>query len=351
MRQEAEGPLRAAVIGVGAFGRHHARIFDEMPGDAVRLVGLVDIDERGPRPLADKLGVPLVRRVEELPERIDVASVAVPTTEHRRIAEPLLRRGVHCLVEKPIAGSSADARALVAAAEGAGACLQVGLVERFNPVTAALDRLGEPPVYVEVHRLAPFHGRASDVGVVMDLMIHDLDILNHLVGEEASDVRAVGVSVTGGHEDVANARITFPSGCVANVTASRVSEQRMRRIRVFTRAGYLSLDYDGREARLVRPRIPRWTARIADLAAQPPDLGDMRTSGRRPPFEEHLRTERLPIAEAEPLRSEIEALVHTVRGAHRPGVPGADGLRALALAERILADLHRRGGDAHLQGT
>jgi predicted dehydrogenase len=306
----------------------------------------VDIDRDGPRPLADSLGVPLVTTLDDLPEAIDIASIAVPTTAHRSIAEPLLRRGVHCLVEKPIAGSSADARALVAAAADTGACLQVGLVERFNPVMAALDRLGDPPVYVEVHRLAPFPGRALDVGVVMDLMIHDLDILNHLVGEEASAVSAVGVSVTGRHEDIANARITFASGCVANVTASRVSDQRMRRIRIFTRAGYLSLDYDSREARLVRPRprMPRWSARIADLAAQQPELGDVRTSGRRPAFEQHLRTERLPIDDAEPLRAEIEALVHTVRGAGRPGVPGVDGLRALALAERILVDLRARGG-------
>ncbi len=340
MRQA--GPLRAAVVGVGAFGRHHARIYKEMPADDVRLVGLVDIDPVGPRGVADEHGVPLVSSVADLAEPVDVVSVAVPTTAHRSVAEPLLRRGVHCLVEKPIAGSTRDARALVAAAEEAGACLQVGLVERFNPVTAALDRLGDPPVYVEVHRLAPFHGRASDVGVVMDLMIHDLDILNHLVGEDAQEVSAVGVSVTGGHEDVANARVTFPSGCVANITASRVSETRMRRFRVFTRSGYLSLDYDSREARLVRPsRLPRWSDRIALLAAQEPDLGDVRTSGRCAPFEHSLRTERLPIADAEPLRSEIEALVHTVRGADHPGVPGADGLRALDLAERILADLRR----------
>jgi predicted dehydrogenase len=334
--------LRAAVIGVGAFGRHHARIFHEMGGEDVRLVGLVDLDVEGPRPIADSLGVPLVSSVDELPGGVDVVSVAVPTTAHRRVAEPLLRRGVHCLVEKPIAGSTADAQALVNAAESAQACLQVGLVERFNPVTAALDRLGDAPIYVEVHRLAPFPARALDVGVVMDLMIHDLDILNHLVGEEAQDVRAVGVCISGEHEDVVNARVTFPSGCVANLTASRVSDQRMRRIRIFTRSGYLSLDYDGREARIVRPRrrkIAGWGEQIADLAARPALLDDTRTSGRRPAFEELLRTERLRIDDAEPLRAEIESLVDAVRHGRRPSVCGVDGLRALGLAERILASI------------
>jgi predicted dehydrogenase len=342
--------LRAAVIGVGSFGRHHARIFDEMPERDVRLVGLVDIDLLGPRSVAEALRVPLVDRLEGLSEDVDLVSVAVPTTAHRAVAEPLLRRGVHCLVEKPIAGSTADARALVAAADGSGACLQVGLVERFNPVTEALDRLGDKPVYVEVHRLAPFPARALDVGVVMDLMIHDLDIVNHLVGEEAGDVRAVGVSVGGRHEDVANARMTFPSGCVANVTASRVSDQRMRRIRIFTRRGYLSLDYDRREARIVRPRrrIPRWDAQVADLARRPAELDDGRTSGRRPAFEELLRTERLPIRDGEPLRAEIESLVRAVRLGQRPSVGGADGLRALDLAERILADLRRSAASGSL---
>lgn len=345
MRRTRAASLRAAVVGVGSFGRHHARIYGQMADRGVRLVGLVDTDPQSPRALADRLGVPLVPSVSRLPEDIDIASIAVPTTSHRAVAEPLLRRGVHCLVEKPLAGCTADAQALVAAAEAGGACLQVGLVERFNPVMAALDRLGEPPVYVEIHRLAPFRARANDVGVVMDLMIHDLDILNHLVGEDASEVSAVGVALSGPHEDVANARLTYPSGCVANVTASRVSDQRMRRIRIFARRGYLSLDYDRREARIVRPTRPirAWDARIADLAARPADLDDTRTSGRRPAFEERLRTERLPIAEGEPLRAEIEALVDCIAQGAYPAVDGGAGLRALTLAERILRDVHGPG--------
>ena len=332
-------PLRAAVVGAGAFGRHHARIYREMQGEGVRLVGVVDTDPGAPRALAATLGVPWARTVEQLPEPVDLVSVAVPTSRHREVAQPLLARGVHCLVEKPIAGSTADAQALVETAARSGAVLQVGLVERFNPVLAAADRLGEPPVYIEIHRLAPYAGRARDVGVVMDLMIHDLDIVNHLVGEEADQVESVGISLRGPYEDIANARITFPSGCVANVTASRVAQRRLRCIRMFGRGGYLSLDCDTHEARLVRPDLGSWEADVRGLAGRAPDLDDGRTSGARAPFEEGLAAERLPVFEAEPLREEIAALVATIRGQGRAHASGVEGLRALRLAERILAGL------------
>lgn len=344
--------LRAAVVGVGAFGRHHARIYGEMADQGVRLVGLVDIDPAGPGEVARRLGVPLVPAVGDLPEPVDLVSVAVPTTVHRRIAEPLLLRGVHCLVEKPIAGSTHDAGALVRAAQHSGACLQVGLVERFNPVLAAVERLGEPPLYIEAHRLAPLSARNLDVGVVLDLMIHDLDILHHLVREEAACVSAVGVTLTGGHEDLASARLTFPSGCVAHVTASRVSQQRTRTLRIFTQSGYLSLDYDRREARIVRPtrQVRRWARRVADLAARPAGWGEGPAGDGPPLGGELLETEWLALREAEPLKAELEAAVRRIRGrGGRSGAPpgaagpvsaeGADGLRALRLAERILADI------------
>lgn len=310
-------PLRAAVIGAGSFGRHHARILHELRSEGVRLVGLVDVDRDGPRDLAERYGVPLVTHVDALPEPVDVVSIAVPTAEHRKVAEPLLERGVHCLVEKPIAGSRVDAEALVAAARKGGAVLEVGLVERFNPVRSALGRLGAPPVFMEIHRLAPFTRRSTDVGVVMDLMIHDLDLVSHLVGEDAERIDAVGVPVFGPHEDLVNARITFPSGCVANLTASRVSLQRMRRFRIFSREGYLSLDYDRQKALLVQP------------PAAPPD--DVSLAA--------LAMEELPIHDAEPLREELVALVRAVREGRGPGVGWEDALRALGLAERILEAL------------
>lgn len=344
--------LRAAVVGVGAFGRHHARVYRELELECargehdanLRLIGLVDIDAEGPRPVAERLQVPLVRSLEELPEPPDIVSVATPTSVHRRVAEPLLRSGVSCLVEKPVAGSTSDARALVGAAEAGGAQMQVGLLERFNPATAALEKLGSPPVYIEVHRLAPFASRAMDVGVVMDMMIHDLDLLNHIVSEEASDIQAVGVSLASEHEDVANARITFPSGCVANVTASRVAQQRMRRVRIFSQHAYLSLDYDRREARIVRRsrREEDWSALFADLAARGADLEPGRVNGAGPDFESMLQTEQVPITDTNPLREEILALVTAIRTGRRPVVGGLEGLRALRLAERILADVKSR---------
>lgn len=351
--------LRAAVVGVGAFGRHHARIYRDLERvskgtDApVRLVGLVDIDRDGPRPLAEQLGVPLVQCIDDLPERPEIVSVATPTSVHRRIAEPLLRSGVNCLVEKPVAGCASDAEALIRAAERGGAQMQVGLVERFNPVSAALDRLGSPPVYIEIHRLAPFGARALDVGVVMDMMIHDLDIVNHVVNEEAVDVQAVGVSLASEHEDVCNARITFPGGCVANVTASRVAQQRMRRIRIFSRNAYLSLDYDRREARIVRRhnQPEDWSALFADLAARGAELEPGRVNGAGPDFESMLQMEGIPVSEGEPLRAEIQALLGAVRTGRRPVVGGMEGLRALRLAERIVSDIRARpvqGTAAHL---
>ncbi|MDJ0974159.1 MAG: Gfo/Idh/MocA family oxidoreductase [Planctomycetota bacterium] len=344
--------LRAAVVGVGTFGRHHARVYRELEQQRglgadeanVRLVGLVDIDLDGPKPVADRLQVPLVGSLDELPEMPDIVSVAVPTSVHRRVAEPLLRSGVSCLVEKPVAGSTSDARALVGAAEAGGAQMQVGLLERFNPVTAAIDKLGSPPQYIEVHRLAPFAGRAMDVGVVMDMMIHDLDLVSHIVNEEPVDVQAVGVSLASDYEDVANVRITFPSGCVANVTASRVAQQRMRRTRIFSHHAYLSLDYDRREARIVRrrQRAEDWSALFAELAARGADLEPGRVNGAGPDFESLLQTERVPISDSEPLREEILALLCAVRTGRRPVVGGMEGLRALRLAERVLADIRGR---------
>ena len=330
--------LRAAVVGVGSFGRHHARIYGELASAGIELVGLVDIDPNGPRALANRLGVPLVPRVADLPGPIDLASVAVPTSVHRSIAEPLLRSGVHCLVEKPVAGNTREARALVDAARSGGARLQVGLVERFNPVLQALDRLGEPPVYIEAHRESPPTLRVTDVGVVLDLMIHDLDIVGHITGAPVVDVQATAVRVLGAHEDIANARLTYANGCVASVTASRVAERRTRTLRVFTRQGFLDLDYDRREAHLVRPVVlegsgpDAWESRIRHLANRRPAVGEVVL----PRFEDVLERERIALVDREPLRAEIEALVEAVRTGHAAAVGGDDALRALGQAERIL---------------
>lgn len=328
-------PLRAAVVGAGAFGRHHARIYTELAELGIRLVGIVDPGSDAPRELAQRFGVPQVAQVDELPEVPDLVSVAVPTTLHRVVAEPLLRRGIHCLIEKPLASCGADAEALVAAAAAGGACLQVGHVERFNPVLAAADRLEQAPVYIEVHRLAPYRARTRDVGVVMDLMIHDLEILNHLVGEEARDVSAVLRTDHGGGEDVAQVRLVWPSGCVAHVTASRVADERVRQLRIFTPASYLRLDLDKPEAHLGdAPAEDGWEAYWRGQAARPAGLTSV--GGELPSAERALALSALPVESAEPLKAELEAFAASVRGGARPLVGGREGWRALALAERIL---------------
>jgi predicted dehydrogenase len=330
------GPLRVAVVGVGGFGRHHARIYGELSaaGEA-RLVGLVDLDPAKGRELAERFRVPLVPRIEDLPEAPQAVTIAVPTVHHVRAAKPLLERGIHCLVEKPIAASSAEARELVEAARRGGAVLQVGHVERFNPVMTAVERLGVKPVFLEVHRLAPYTFRSADVGVVMDLMIHDLDIVLHLVGEEPGSVDAVGVPVIGTKEDIANVRLRFPSGCVANVTASRVSINRMRKIRIFGPDAYVSLDYDKKQALLVRKSPKLTSAELARAAGGGADL----TALAGADFGDLLSTDMLPIDEAEPLKEELRSFLAAAAGRQAPRVGGEQGARALALAERILAEI------------
>jgi len=322
-------------VGAGAFGRHHARIYTELAELGIELVGIVDPGTDAPRELAQRFGVPQVASVDELPEAPDLVSVAVPTTRHRAVAEPLLRRGIHCLIEKPIASCGADAQALVEAAAAGGACLQVGHVERFNPALAPVNDLGETPVYIEVHRLAPYRARTRDVGVVMDLMIHDLEILNHLVGEEAETVVAETRTDHGGGEDVAQVRLEWPSGCVAHVTASRVAAGRLRQLRVFTPGGYLRLDLDGQEAHAGRTlRVEGWEAYWMGQAARP--AAHTALAGDLPAEERQLALTALPLGAAEPLRAELEAFVASVRGGPGPLVGGREGWRALELAERIL---------------
>ncbi len=314
--------LRGAVIGLGAMGKHHARIMASTPG--VRLVATCDADVA--RAAEHAHGGEAVAAVDDLPGDLDVAVIAAPTTAHRAIAEPLLRRGVACLVEKPIASSREDADAMIEAARRGGAVLAVGHAERFNPgVRRVRDRI-ERPLFVESHRLGVFPARSLDVDVVLDLMIHDLDLVLWLAGGEVVDVQAVGVAVLTGRVDIANARVTLSSGCTANLTASRVSAEMTRKFRVFQRDAYISLD------------LPAQSADVVTLA---PGGGPM----------PEIRRERIEPAEGpkpEPLRLEQEAFLACVRGeTPSPGVTGDEGRRALDAALRVLdamADHARRTG-------
>jgi predicted dehydrogenase len=245
--------LRAAVIGVGHLGRHHARILGTLEG--VELVAVVDTDRDRAAAVSSSTGAPALSDFREILDKVDAVSIAVPTELHHDIALPFLQRGVAALVEKPIARSLPEADALVSAARDSGAVLAVGQTERYNPAVAAVLPLVTSPRFIEVHRLGAFPDRSLDIDVVFDLMIHDLDIILALVRSDVQSIEAVGVPVLTSKYDIANARLRFASGCIANVTASRISKERVRKIRFFQPDAYISIDYAAQEVegwRLVR---------------------------------------------------------------------------------------------------
>ena len=307
-------------------GRHHARILSETPG--VTLVAACDADGARAEEHAALRSCAAVTDPADLPADVDVAVIATPTSSHRDVAVPLLRRGVSCLVEKPIAASLADADAMLAAAEEGGAVLSIGHAERCNPgILRVRDRIARP-LFVECHRLGAFPGRSLDVDVVLDLMIHDLDLLLWLTGGEVEDVRAVGVSVLTPRVDIANARLELSTGCTANLTASRVSAEMTRKLRVFQEDAYISVDLPSQSAEIVR----------------------VERGGERP----EIVREKLdaPAAEnrPEPLRIELEAFLAEVRasrGETAPAAPaaiasGLEGRRALSAALRVLEAMERQ---------
>jgi predicted dehydrogenase len=303
-------PLRAAVVGCGHFGRFHAQKYHELP--EVELVAVVDSDPRIACALASELGVEASGEVAALAGRIDAASVVVPTRDHRAVAGELLDLGVHVLVEKPLAGTLDDAAALVELAAARGRILQVGHLERFNAAIMALaDVLGEP-MFVESHRLASFKPRGTDVDVILDLMIHDIDLIQQLVRAPLARVDAVGVPVLSSRDDIVNARLHFESGCVVNVTASRVSLKSERKMRLFQRDAYVSIDFLAREATIAR-----------------------RGAGEMFPGVPDIRVEQRHFEANDALRLEIQAFLAAVRGEQPVAVTGEDGLRALDTALRI----------------
>ncbi len=308
-------PLRVAVVGVGYLGRHHARILAALEG--VALVGVVDKDADRAAEIAGAHGTSAFARAEDLPE-VDAVTVAVPTESHAEAATPFLERGVSVLVEKPLTRTLEEADALIAAAARGGALLAVGHTERFNPaVAAALPHISSPG-FVEVHRLGTFPERSLDIDVVFDLMIHDIDVLLATVGSEVASIDAVGVPVLTPRVDIANARLRFESGCIANLTASRISRERVRKVRFFQPQSYLSIDYASQEAEWYRLR-----------------------TDQAPP---QIEGGRLVIERDEPLRLELADFVGAIRSGGAPRVTGLAGRRALALAHRItsIIDAGRR---------
>jgi predicted dehydrogenase len=301
--------LRIAVIGVGYLGRHHARILSDLPG--VELVAVVDTNRARAEEIAEARKTRPLVDYREVVGQVDAVTIAVPTERHLEIAAPLLTAGLPVLVEKPMARSLAEADAMIAAAREAGVLLGVGHTERFNPAVAEARPLLADPRFIEVHRLGTFPERSLDIDVVFDLMIHDLDVLLSLVTSDVESVEAVGVPVLTGRVDIANARLRFANGCIANLTASRISRDRVRRIRFFQHSAYLSIDYTAQ-------KIEVWRL--------------VKKDGAMP----SIQGGAVEVVQEEPLKRELVDFIDAVRTGRAPTVSGQDGRRALELATRIV---------------
>jgi predicted dehydrogenase len=303
-------PIRVAVVGAGEFGRNHVRVWRELPG--AELVGVVDANAARAETIAAEFGTRAIRDIQSLAaEGVQAVSLAVPTKEHSRIGCQLVDSGLDVLVEKPIAASLSEADALIASATRNRRVLQVGHLERFNPAITAVQKIVSRPMFFEVHRLGIFTPRSLDIDVVYDVMIHDLDILLSLVNSPVVDLKAVGIPVMTDKVDIAQARIEFESGTVANLTASRVSTERVRKMRFFQEHEYVSLDFTRQDVLRVR---------VESGGAQP-----------------EIKFEQMPTIPEEPLHAELREFLECVRTRRRPLVDGPAGRRALELADRVMA--------------
>jgi len=328
--------LRTAVVGAGSMGSAHARVLAGLAD--VELAVVCDIDERRSREVAERHSASAFTDYRRI-DGVDAVCVAVPTVDHAGISRFFLEKGVSVLVEKPMARTSGEAASLVEAAQASGARLMVGHIERFNPAFMAIWDMGVCPLFIECDRISPFKFRSADVGVVFDLMIHDLDIILSLAQSRPERVEACGVPVIGEHEDICNARIVFENGCVANVTASRVSTKSMRKIRLFSRDSYITIDYAGRQAKIYR-KSPKLTVDVAKaLKSDAKSLADFAGMS----FPDLLDIREVELGDHEPLAKELEAFCEAVRNGTDPPVSGRDGLEAVELAERVLESLRAHG--------
>lgn len=320
--------LRTAAIGVGHLGRQHARILAALAAEGQsELVAVCDLEEPTARAIAADRGTEWTTDWRTLIGRVDAVCLAVPTEAHCEIGCELLKAGVHVLVEKPISRSLEEADKMIGAARESGALLQVGHLERFNPALVALRPHVRSPLYFEIHRIGSFTARSLDIDVVLDLMIHDLDIVQWLVGEdvEVTDVHAVGIPVLTERVDAANARLEFATGAVANITASRIGMEKIRKMRFFQPHDYVAVDYETHYAT------------ISNLA---PPKGASAWPG--------VNIRRLEVEDVEPLRAEIEAFLKAAQDGLPSPVSGEDGRRALALALRTLVKIHEHAKHAGL---
>lgn len=338
--------LKVAVLGTGSLGKEHARLYAELAASGqVDFVGVFDPQQEVARKVAEKCGVPAFESVAEAAAASEALSIVTPTSTHFALAKTLLEQGKHLLVEKPMTDDIAEAAILVDLAQKHRCVLQVGHVERFNPVFAYLQTVATEPRFIEVHRLSPFPKRSTDIGVVLDLMIHDLDVVLAFVKSAVMSVDAVGIPVLSRSEDIANARLRFANGCVANLTASRVSPERMRKIRVFSggeMTSYVSLDYRAQEGYIYR--IAREgeeeSSLLKKLMAAKLGVGKDSTivsefGGKR------IVREPVPIAKEEPLKLELAHFVECIRERLTPRVSGESAKAALDLAFEITRQIQR----------
>ena len=322
--------IRVGVIGTGSMGKNHARIFGEMP--RAQFTAVLDSRAETASQIASQYGAKPVTTIEEFADAVDAATIATPTVTHFEIAKALLERGKHVLVEKPFTETPEQARELCDLAHAKGLVLQVGHIERFNPVMSALDQRLNAPRFIEATRLSPYPGRSLDVGVVLDVMIHDLEIILHLVRSPWAQVDAVGVPVLSKREDIANVRIRFENGCVANITASRISQDKLRKIRVFQTDAYLSLDYQKQEGYLLRlaeegEKESSFLGKLLGAASGGTIVTEF--AGKR------IVREPVPIEKDEPLKRELMSFVDCARAGVQPKVSGREATAALELALEI----------------
>jgi len=316
---QSNPPFRIGVAGVGAIGKNHARIMAEIAaksGGTVIFSAVYDADPARAVEFAAQYGTQAATDLADFASRVDAATIAVPTIFHRPVAEPLMECGIHVLVEKPISESYSEAQAMIAQAQAKNVILQVGHIERFNPVLRQLEARMNQPRFIEAHRLSPFPNRSMDIGVVLDVMIHDIEIVLHLVKSPLIQIDAVGIPVLTKREDIANARLKFANGCIANITASRISPEKMRKIRVFQSESYLSLDYQEQSG---------WIYRKDGM---------------------QIIREEVEVEKDEPLKLEIAAFVECARQGKRPVVSGQEGAEAVRIALEITDQIEKNAAMA-----
>jgi predicted dehydrogenase len=329
--------LRVAVLGAGTFGRNHIRVISELAD--VELTAIVDTDVSKAEEAARGLQCNVYSGLECISPEVDAAIVATPTITHEPVAMELLDKGLDLLVEKPMAPSSAAGKRISDFARERGRILQVGHLERFNPAVVALEKTLTVPLFFEIHRLSVFSPRSLDVNVILDLMIHDLEIILSFTGQEPSEVRAAGISVLSNQVDIANVRLSFPSGCVANLTASRVSTEKVRKLRLFQPGEYISVDYQRQDA--IRLKIDKNEPK-QQLVRQSHSEGTGFASQDHSTIPQ-IGFESLPVKRDEPLRLELEAFFRAVRERSQPRVDGFAAVRSLRLAEQIADNMKEHG--------